>query len=113
MRCTLLHRRRASVRGRGPAAAPWPERRRTGRWRPGRRTERGRAPRPRPGRTPRGSCSERRRPGGTLAGGAGMSHCGNAPEMKKPPAEPEERQTVGVRGSIQIFFLSKRTNTTQ
>lgn len=94
MRCTLLHRRRGSVHGRrghGLAAAPWPEKLRRGQWRPGRRTGWGQEPRRRPGRTPRGSCSERRRPEGTSVGDAKMSHCGNAPEMKKPPAEPKKR----------------------
>lgn len=96
MRCTLLHRRRGSARGcrgHGPAAAPWPERLRRGRWRPGRCTGWGQAPRLRPGQTPRGSCSERQiRPEGTPAGDAKTSHCENVPEMKKPRAEPTKKQ---------------------
>ena len=93
MRCTLLHRRRGSARGcsdRGPAAAPWPETPWRGRWRLGTCTGSGRGLRQRPGRTPRRSCSERpRRLEGTSAGAAKMSHCANAPEMKKPQAEPK------------------------
>lgn len=91
----LLHRRRGSVRGccdHGPAAAPWPEKQRRERWRLGRCTGWGRGLRRRPGRTPLGSCSERqRRLEETSAGDAKMSHCEmllNAPEMRKPPAEP-------------------------
>uniref|UniRef100_A0A3B4T1S2 RING-type domain-containing protein n=1 Tax=Seriola dumerili TaxID=41447 RepID=A0A3B4T1S2_SERDU len=98
MRCMLLHRRRGSDRGccdHGPAAAPWPEKLRRGRWRLGRSTDWGRGLRLTSGRRPRGSCSERlRRPEGTSAGDAEKSHCWtppNAPEMKKPPAEPKEK----------------------
>lgn len=105
MRCTLLHRRRGSARGRhdhGPAAAPWPEKLRRGRWRPGRCTGWVQGPRPRPGRIPQGSCSERpRRPEGTSAGDAQMSHCGNAPEMKKPPAGPKTKQHISTRAKAR------------
>ena len=98
MRCMLLHRRRASVRGccdHGPAAAPWPEKLRRGLWRLGRCTDWGRGLRPTSGQRPRGSCSERRRrPEGMSAGDAERSRCGtppNAPEMKKQRAEPNDR----------------------
>lgn len=104
----LLHRRRGSGRGcreHGPAAAPWPERPRRGRWRQGRCKGWGPGPRPRPGSTPRGSCSERRIwPEGTPAGDAGTSRCESAPEMKRPQAEPKRRQrSVSYENNLLTF----------
>lgn len=100
----LLHRWRESVRDccdHGPAAAPWPEKLRRGRWRPGRC--RGWSQRPRSGRTPRGSCSEKpRQQEETSAGDAMPSHCAtplNAPEMRKPTAAPEPNKT-GYQGTF-------------
>lgn len=84
----LLHRRTGRDRGcrdHGPAAAPWPEKLRRGRWRPGRCTGWGQGQ-----WLARRNCSEKpRRPEGTSSGDAKMGHCGNAPEMKKPRAEPD------------------------
>lgn len=92
-------------RGHGSAAAPWPERPRKEPWRPDRRT--GWAPGPRPGPTPQGSCSERIRPEGTSVGGALTSRCGNAPEMKRQPAEPKEKEEkiLSMQERIYISYI--------
>lgn len=115
MRCTLLHRWRGSARGchdYGPAAAPWAEKLRRGRWRLGMCIGWGQGPRPGP--TPRGSCSERlTQLEETSAGAAKISHSGSAPEMKKPQVEPEKKHQytcINKRAeNLSLFCLDDET----
>lgn len=91
MRCMLLHRRRGSARGYGPAAAPWPEKLRRGQWKQGMCKGWGQGPRQRPAPSPQGNCSERLTQEETSADAAKISRSGSAPEMKKPLAEPVKK----------------------